>query len=1734
MSVENCLANLEASLDESLLPQDYYLEFLSDVKVGDKATEVERYIAAARMQMHRLSQERQEVFDLLREQAPGVKAEKVKEKRKISRIRKGSKAAALWSIANEAQAIEDFARIQKNLGTKNLTPEQAQRILKHVVEENKEGLEGAELKAFDAMNKFMVKQDKEGDIHNRAEVREYPEELLDKDGKPLVGHAAKRAKITLIGGTASEVALQITKGVDTDAQYEELMENVRSAIENVGDEAELANYLENVMELPQPDIDVVINAVASGRAYLSTAAEVQTAAARETTTADLAKQTGYTTEVLDTIIDTVLKEPASSVDNTISSLRKALTDNGATTETANEFVQLLNNMRQDEQVTTGPTLFEQQDEFRKDAKTVEETYGTSMSMYQKISASLQNNGFTVPFADFNQDIVEARVDAGRFIAQMVEALHANKKAVPMSLVFSLITDRLHKEDPLRLVYQKVSKLGYGGIDFKSIQDQKYSDIIGTYTSSFNYKDSELYRAIEMSRAHTKDALGLEQSNRATAAFLTHTLAHEAVHVATATAIDFNPDVAKQVRALYNETIDAYRKDNINAGRVHGLLNEHEFIAEAFTNSMFQAELNKIKSKSSSKTLWDKFLDLIGSLLGLDVRKGSVLHEVVALTDDLFQNKAESDAYVKANRDAVRRFYEEDLLPSLEELKRPKFNPTDFKLKRDMHHKLDTYTAGAAGALTDMFQTGNVDTLQGVIGKFKDGAKASRTFALGMMMLDQLKSTYSKYFDGLSADGKANPLTETVRLWQKRQAEAKAFEVKNNYLITEGNQLHQKFPDEMRKMYDLAHQATMHQVHIDKPWSDASNAGAFKSQRTNKKTGKVSIVNRAGTEVARKAHAKAHAQFRSLPAKVRNMYTQMGAFYNDVHKQVRTKIIHNVAEQFNVTDLDTLVFTQRLFDADTNDKVDAVTKPDVLNKDGTTSTMSDEVFGVIAKTVKNLNAQTMNGPYFPLDRYGDYAFNASFTQDYSFASKEAAMDKKHELQVEVPGSKTSKVEKVAEGKYTFTHKGSAFIKRENMAEARKAQQEFVDMGYEVEPVGVLVQAPRGEDNFASQIAAIAERQLQRRAKDDPSYESARIAIREAMITLLPDTSIQRHMMKRKGVIGADMDMGRSLARYMKSAAWALANLDHISAINDSMHDLNNASQRARKAGKFTNDETILISQVANEMTKRNVSTVRRPSMAVEWAAKFGFFNYLFSVSYSVVNATQPALVALPWLTGKHGAKASTAALSRAYKLVAGRVASAAISNKFGFSAFGPNGIDIDGVVNQLRSHVRQGDNGVELDNMLAKLQEEDIIGATLTLEIAEEARGRGRRNKVSNAAHKMMEMGRTMPHLVEILNRSTTAIAAYELGRKKGMSKEQATIYARDAVVKTQFDYSEANRPRYFTKNDLLRVMTMFKIHPLGIYGFLIGNINAIKDPATRQESIRALSMLLATHAAFAGAAGSLLLEPIKVAMGMMAVAFGDEGDDWAEWFRDPEINARRMIFEATGNRTLSEAVVYGLPRLAGVDMHSRLGLQSLMLMHSKGDTAFETGLNTVTDSLLGPVLGVSRGYTTMAAAIANGQGLAKASEYALPKGVRDIMRSLRYLDEGMTDFNGNVILDSDKLSAKDLAVRAIGFSPSPEAEIYEGRTHKTRRVSRLRRKIRGLTNRWKNATPKERRELWLGDIKDFNEGLTREERRAFRVTRGMLQRSLSARKRRERDTKKGIHFTRKERALRKEYEFTNI
>ena len=133
-----------------------------------------------------------------------------------------------------------------------------------------------------------------------------------------------------------------------------------------------------------------------------------------------------------------------------------------------------------------------------------------------------------------------------------------------------------------------------------------------------------------------------------------------------------------------------------------------------------------------------------------------------------------------------------------------------------------------------------------------------------------------------------------------------------------------------------------------------------------------------------------------------------------------------------------------------------------------------------------------------------------------------------------------------------------------------------------------------------------------------------------------------------------------------------------------------------------------------------------------------------------------------------------------------------------------------------------------------------------------------------------------------------------------------------------------------------------------------------------------------------------------------------------------------------------------------------------------------------------------------------------------PKFARDLMKSYRYLTEGLVNLRGDQILDAENIDAWDIIAQAVGFTPASIAETYDRNSALTNAESRLNKRRKQLVNTFalavKMGDTDGRRDA-LEAIKRFNRGpLTK----SMAISADTLQRSLAARERNARKREDGV------------------
>lgn len=112
-------------------------------------------------------------------------------------------------------------------------------------------------------------------------------------------------------------------------------------------------------------------------------------------------------------------------------------------------------------------------------------------------------------------------------------------------------------------------------------------------------------------------------------FNEHVLLHEATHAATVQLMA-NPITAEQKKAIA-ELLDLYNTTKKILGDTdYAFTNLAEFVAESFSNPVFQSKLYAIRTNRTSSSAWQRFVTAIVNLVGLDTVLGRVMNVSEAL------------------------------------------------------------------------------------------------------------------------------------------------------------------------------------------------------------------------------------------------------------------------------------------------------------------------------------------------------------------------------------------------------------------------------------------------------------------------------------------------------------------------------------------------------------------------------------------------------------------------------------------------------------------------------------------------------------------------------------------------------------------------------------------------------------------------------------------------------------------------------------------------------------------------------------------------------------------------------------------------------------------------------------------------------------------------------------------------------------------------------------------------
>lgn len=1241
--------------------------------------------------------------------------------------------------------------------------------------------------------------------------------------------------------------------------------------------------------------------------------------------------------------------------------------------------------------------------------------------------------------------------------------------------------------------------------------------------------------------------------------LDETVAHELVHAAT--VMTLLKDTALRARA---ERLMQFVADKLgNAPRsdymTYALSSPHEFITMAMTNrevqrvlegiSISKAEQARIGIFGTFRNAWAAFVQLVRSALGLPRLPASVDAEAMSALEASILLGAEG---IQAN--------DERMLDALAYLVNQHSRPEDTAAAPlAVMKRLSVAAAPSTSSITEWFK--------------RTGLGFATLRQIEMMSAGLFKRTVR--MDMIDPNGRDDPLTMGVKALTERA------QIAESYLSTNIVPLLQAWdmqPEEIATLNDFMLKATLAEVHPDVPLTDPKNAHILSKKGTPKG---------AREAQAQALHGVLSAEWAKLTPKQQAVYKKIVASMEKIHKDMLVALMQSNVERWWRAQVDEAIRANTPLPLRHRDLEPLALRWATGVETAQDRTLVGDATAEILDTTRNRGK--LAGPYIPLQRFGDYivrwkespqsiykfatradreafaaksslpVLNDSITRYYDAQGNEitkpdpAILKAEQAVQRGLLGSaptpqeiaaanrkaykaalnKTRKAAAKVEYELELQTQGVAFF--ETRAEAETFRQELVQQKkHEVAEIALRAEA----EGTVSMLDAEGQRLL-KYIEDDKTLtpKQKEIAVRaasDALLQLTPNRLLNNTLIKRRRVAGANKDIRRVIANYGISASNYYAGVKTAQRIADAMRGMqdNIKSEEYPQGGTTDTGNTVRRQRVLREFEERAASSSVDPAgrgstnKFIRTLQSMAFSYYLLSPSYSMIQITQPWMLAAPILSARYGARGNVELARAVNSIGAGRVL------KGGAKEFartvktlgtGKEKQALD-LLSLVKSAVGKQSDGAELNAMLDELAKEGLIDASAGLELVRTVQA-----SQGWAATKLAQteaMARAFPSSIEVVNRAMTAVATYRLARRAGKDARAATAEAREVVDLSQADYSSANTARYMDarRYPLLAPMMTFRKYAQAVYFLLIRQIYLAvkgKSPEERAVARKTLAYVLLTHAVMAGVLG-LPTEVFVIAAGALALLFGaDEPPDW-------ETEVRKQLAALMGP-TAEQAISRGIPSAFGVDMSTRLGLDGLIFLKDLRDYESRTLTHYAGEFILGAP-GSMLVAALSAPKLAFSGDYARAAEAVTPKAIRDVIRALRLSEEGVTNRRGERIDGGKDFSTSEAIIQAVGFTPTRVSNIYERRNAVQGELRRFDRKRSELLRALRQAETYEERRKALLAIDDFNRNLSPEQIPA-RITRDNIRQSMREKMRREREAVDGIYVPRSRRFVLDEGRF---
>jgi hypothetical protein len=672
---------------------------------------------------------------------------------------------------------------------------------------------------------------------------------------------------------------------------------------------------------------------------------------------------------------------------------------------------------------------------------------------------------------------------------------------------------------------------------------------------------------------------------------------------------------------------------------------------------------------------------------------------------------------------------------------------------------------------------------------------------------------------------------------------------------------------------------------------------------------------------------------------------------------------------------------------------------------------------------------LSGPYFPLMRFGRfwYQIGKGTSREYYMFESEAARDRHIEERLQKDPHLADTI---------GSNIGNDYAKQ---------------MDYHARESAFLKAVFEAVDNIDVTGLSPADADAKKQELKDSYYQT--------YLSNQPDRSMRNQFIHRNNVAGYSEDALRSFATSSFNMAYQMARFEYspemfsqLDAARLQLKDRYNPNVGYNPAVVRETDE---LRDYVNEVSKRmdnmlnptDIGTI--PSML----SNVGFIFYLSSIASAITNVLGGVVIGFPTLVSQQVKANPTMGYTAATGKVLYETSRAAAQIMMtGFNVeVGERKIDS----RLLSPSFDRSDNLSPVERAAYnRFVADGLIDITATYDLSGLASTPT--EDYSGLRNKGMQVLSYAFHHAERFNREVMAMSAFRAAMDKRASmpnRQQAfaesIAEAKNVTNTAMFDYSSANKPRYF-QSPIARIVWQFKQFPQQMTFFLTRSfLNSVKSPSEDQMigmNPKERAKFLADHAdmkrearaRFVGTMGmSAIFSGVTGLWGFSTVAFiinamfnvAGEDDEEPFDFELAFVNWANETFGANMGTALTRG---SFNALTGLDIGSRVKLDEMWFRDGRKNQDEAEALQTFLVDLLGPTIGIGVNAARAVDLWNQGHG-DRAVEAISPAFIKNAMIAQRMSREGgATTLRGDMLTENP--SPFILMMQGLGLRSQELAE----------------------------------------------------------------------------------------------------